>query len=177
MQLRLVGEAGEEARNGRSLWPGSIRWVEPEGGPRIGRGLGSGGRGCGRAGDWTIPGGRGQGRACPRTSEKACAACGLSTRLLAPTPTPGLACNASFDMYVCWDYAAPNDTARASCPWYLPWHRHGEVPPGPRALPQHKWLLTLLQTPLPRSSPTLDLLLLSVRLGVSSCLTKAGSVT
>ncbi|KAF5910452.1 hypothetical protein HPG69_018226 [Diceros bicornis minor] len=27
-------------------------------------------------------------------------------------------------MYVCWDYAAPNATARASCPWYLPWHRH-----------------------------------------------------
>nr|XP_040136098.1 gastric inhibitory polypeptide receptor isoform X4 [Ictidomys tridecemlineatus] len=27
-------------------------------------------------------------------------------------------------MYVCWDYAAPNVTARASCPWYLPWHRH-----------------------------------------------------
>ncbi|XP_064437717.1 gastric inhibitory polypeptide receptor isoform X3 [Mirounga angustirostris] len=39
-------------------------------------------------------------------------------------PPAGLACNASFDMYVCWDYAAPNDTARASCPWYLPWHRH-----------------------------------------------------
>ncbi|XP_023603021.1 LOW QUALITY PROTEIN: gastric inhibitory polypeptide receptor [Myotis lucifugus] len=36
----------------------------------------------------------------------------------------GLACNGSFDMYVCWDYAAPNTTARASCPWYLPWHRH-----------------------------------------------------
>lgn len=43
--------------------------------------------------------------------------------------TPGLACNGSFDMYVCWDYAAPNTTARASCPWYLPWHRHGEVSP------------------------------------------------
>ncbi|XP_045844431.1 gastric inhibitory polypeptide receptor isoform X2 [Meles meles] len=39
-------------------------------------------------------------------------------------PPAGLACNASFDMYVCWDYAAPNDTARVSCPWYLPWHRH-----------------------------------------------------
>ncbi|XP_019610375.2 gastric inhibitory polypeptide receptor [Rhinolophus sinicus] len=36
----------------------------------------------------------------------------------------GLACNGSFDMYVCWDYAAPNATARASCPWYLPWYRH-----------------------------------------------------
>ncbi|XP_030652377.1 gastric inhibitory polypeptide receptor isoform X1 [Nomascus leucogenys] len=36
----------------------------------------------------------------------------------------GLACNGSFDMYVCWDYAAPNATARASCPWYLPWHHH-----------------------------------------------------
>ncbi|KAB1273687.1 Gastric inhibitory polypeptide receptor [Camelus dromedarius] len=35
----------------------------------------------------------------------------------------GLACNGSFDMYVCWDYTAPNATARASCPWYLPWHR------------------------------------------------------
>lgn len=30
-------------------------------------------------------------------------------------------------MYVCWDYAAPNTTARASCPWYLPWHQHGEA--------------------------------------------------
>nr|XP_051696058.1 gastric inhibitory polypeptide receptor [Oryctolagus cuniculus] len=38
-------------------------------------------------------------------------------------PPSGLACNGSFDMYVCWDYAAPNATARASCPWYLPWHR------------------------------------------------------
>ncbi|XP_026306387.1 gastric inhibitory polypeptide receptor, partial [Piliocolobus tephrosceles] len=36
----------------------------------------------------------------------------------------GLACNGSFDMYVCWDYAAPNATARASCPWYLPWYHH-----------------------------------------------------
>ncbi|KAB0348940.1 hypothetical protein FD754_013797 [Muntiacus muntjak] len=36
----------------------------------------------------------------------------------------GLACNGSFDMYVCWDYTAPNATARASCPWYLPWHGH-----------------------------------------------------
>ncbi|XP_045632269.1 gastric inhibitory polypeptide receptor isoform X4 [Ursus americanus] len=44
--------------------------------------------------------------------------------LEAVDPPTGLACNASFDMYVCWDYAAPNDTARASCPWYLPWHRH-----------------------------------------------------
>lgn len=59
----------------------------------------------------------------------------LSSRRPASTPTPDLACNASFDMYVCWDYAAPNVTARASCPWYLPWHRHGEVPPGPQALP------------------------------------------
>ncbi|XP_055992793.1 gastric inhibitory polypeptide receptor [Sorex fumeus] len=39
-------------------------------------------------------------------------------------PPAGLACNGSFDMYVCWNYAAPNTTARASCPWYLPWHRH-----------------------------------------------------
>ncbi|XP_036088399.1 gastric inhibitory polypeptide receptor isoform X10 [Rousettus aegyptiacus] len=39
-------------------------------------------------------------------------------------PPAGLACNGSFDMYVCWDYAAPNATARASCPWYLPWHQH-----------------------------------------------------
>ncbi|XP_048646650.1 gastric inhibitory polypeptide receptor isoform X2 [Marmota marmota marmota] len=44
--------------------------------------------------------------------------------LEAAEPPPGLACNGSFDMYVCWDYAAPNVTARASCPWYLPWHRH-----------------------------------------------------
>uniref|UniRef100_A0A2K6AG99 Gastric inhibitory polypeptide receptor n=1 Tax=Mandrillus leucophaeus TaxID=9568 RepID=A0A2K6AG99_MANLE len=39
-------------------------------------------------------------------------------------PPAGLACNGSFDMYVCWNYAAPNATARASCPWYLPWHHH-----------------------------------------------------
>ena len=58
-----------------------------------------------------------------------------STRHLAPTPTPGLACNGSFDMYVCWDHTAPNATARASCPWYLPWNRHGELPRGLRALP------------------------------------------
>ncbi|XP_042556161.1 gastric inhibitory polypeptide receptor [Dipodomys spectabilis] len=44
--------------------------------------------------------------------------------LEASEPPAGLACNGSFDMYVCWDYAAPNVTARASCPWYLPWHRH-----------------------------------------------------
>ncbi|XP_058565711.1 gastric inhibitory polypeptide receptor isoform X1 [Neofelis nebulosa] len=44
--------------------------------------------------------------------------------LEAVDPPAGLACNGSFDMYVCWDYAAPNATARASCPWYLPWHSH-----------------------------------------------------
>ncbi|XP_011525015.1 gastric inhibitory polypeptide receptor isoform X4 [Homo sapiens] len=44
--------------------------------------------------------------------------------LAAAEPPSGLACNGSFDMYVCWDYAAPNATARASCPWYLPWHHH-----------------------------------------------------
>ncbi|XP_040313368.1 gastric inhibitory polypeptide receptor isoform X2 [Herpailurus yagouaroundi] len=44
--------------------------------------------------------------------------------LEAVDPPAGLACNGSFDMYVCWDYAAPNVTARASCPWYLPWHSH-----------------------------------------------------
>ncbi|XP_036914665.1 gastric inhibitory polypeptide receptor isoform X3 [Sturnira hondurensis] len=44
--------------------------------------------------------------------------------LEAAEPPAGLACNGSFDMYVCWDYAAPNTTVRASCPWYLPWHRH-----------------------------------------------------
>ncbi|XP_066122787.1 gastric inhibitory polypeptide receptor [Saccopteryx bilineata] len=44
--------------------------------------------------------------------------------LEAAEPPAGLTCNGSFDMYVCWDYAAPNTTARASCPWYLPWHRH-----------------------------------------------------
>ncbi|EPY84967.1 gastric inhibitory polypeptide receptor [Camelus ferus] len=43
--------------------------------------------------------------------------------LEAMEPPAGLACNGSFDMYVCWDYTAPNATARASCPWYLPWHR------------------------------------------------------
>ncbi|XP_004644460.1 gastric inhibitory polypeptide receptor isoform X2 [Octodon degus] len=42
----------------------------------------------------------------------------------AAEPPSGLTCNGSFDMYVCWDYAAPNTTARASCPWYLPWHQH-----------------------------------------------------
>ncbi|ERE62713.1 glucagon receptor, partial [Cricetulus griseus] len=36
----------------------------------------------------------------------------------------GVVCNGSFDMYVCWDYTAANTTARASCPWYLPWYRH-----------------------------------------------------
>uniref|UniRef100_A0A8C0QKV8 Gastric inhibitory polypeptide receptor n=1 Tax=Canis lupus familiaris TaxID=9615 RepID=A0A8C0QKV8_CANLF len=46
--------------------------------------------------------------------------------LEAVDPPADLACNASFDMYVCWDYAAPNVTARASCPWYLPWHRHDQ---------------------------------------------------
>ncbi|XP_053462131.1 LOW QUALITY PROTEIN: gastric inhibitory polypeptide receptor [Nycticebus coucang] len=44
--------------------------------------------------------------------------------LEATEPPSGLACNGSFDMYVCWDYAASNATARASCPWYLPWHHH-----------------------------------------------------
>ncbi|KAM7057880.1 gastric inhibitory polypeptide receptor isoform 1-T1 [Molossus nigricans] len=44
--------------------------------------------------------------------------------LEAAEPPAGLTCNGSFDMYVCWDYAAPNTTARASCPWYLPWHHH-----------------------------------------------------
>ncbi|XP_049643485.1 gastric inhibitory polypeptide receptor [Suncus etruscus] len=44
--------------------------------------------------------------------------------LEATEPAAGLACNGSFDMYVCWNYTAPNTTARASCPWYLPWHRH-----------------------------------------------------
>ncbi|XP_004381842.1 gastric inhibitory polypeptide receptor [Trichechus manatus latirostris] len=44
--------------------------------------------------------------------------------LKAAAPPLGLACNGSFDMYACWDYAAPNATARASCPWYLPWHQH-----------------------------------------------------
>ncbi|XP_054106540.1 gastric inhibitory polypeptide receptor isoform X1 [Callithrix jacchus] len=44
--------------------------------------------------------------------------------LAAAEPPSGLSCNGSFDMYVCWDYAAPNATARASCPWYLPWYRH-----------------------------------------------------
>ncbi|XP_017918679.1 PREDICTED: gastric inhibitory polypeptide receptor [Capra hircus] len=44
--------------------------------------------------------------------------------LEASEPPAGLACNGSFDMYVCWDYTAPNTTARASCPWYLPWHGH-----------------------------------------------------
>uniref|UniRef100_A0A8C5K306 Gastric inhibitory polypeptide receptor n=1 Tax=Jaculus jaculus TaxID=51337 RepID=A0A8C5K306_JACJA len=43
--------------------------------------------------------------------------------LEAAEPPAGLACNGSFDMYVCWEYAAANATARASCPWYLPWHR------------------------------------------------------
>ncbi|XP_075392726.1 gastric inhibitory polypeptide receptor [Tenrec ecaudatus] len=43
--------------------------------------------------------------------------------LEAAAPPIGLACNGSFDMYACWDYAAPNATARTSCPWYLPWHQ------------------------------------------------------
>ncbi|XP_055473160.1 gastric inhibitory polypeptide receptor-like, partial [Psammomys obesus] len=44
--------------------------------------------------------------------------------LEAADPPSGLACNGSFDMYVCWDYTEANTTARASCPWYLPWYRH-----------------------------------------------------
>ncbi|GAB1291642.1 Gastric inhibitory polypeptide receptor [Apodemus speciosus] len=43
--------------------------------------------------------------------------------LEATEPPSGLACNGSFDMYVCWGYTAANTTARASCPWYLPWYR------------------------------------------------------
>ncbi|XP_060042129.1 gastric inhibitory polypeptide receptor isoform X2 [Erinaceus europaeus] len=42
--------------------------------------------------------------------------------LEAQEPPAGLACNGSFDMYACWNYTAPNTTAHASCPWYLPWH-------------------------------------------------------
>ncbi|XP_071065444.1 gastric inhibitory polypeptide receptor isoform X1 [Dasypus novemcinctus] len=42
--------------------------------------------------------------------------------LVAARAPLGLACNGSFDMYICWDYTAPNATARASCPWYLPWY-------------------------------------------------------
>ncbi|KAG8515321.1 Gastric inhibitory polypeptide receptor, partial [Galemys pyrenaicus] len=45
-------------------------------------------------------------------------------KLQAVEPPPGLACNGSFDMYVCWNYTAPNTTARVSCPWYLPWYSH-----------------------------------------------------
>ncbi|XP_036038859.1 gastric inhibitory polypeptide receptor isoform X2 [Onychomys torridus] len=44
--------------------------------------------------------------------------------LEAADPPSGIVCNGSFDMYVCWDYTAANTTARASCPWYLPWYRH-----------------------------------------------------
>ncbi|XP_076989711.1 gastric inhibitory polypeptide receptor [Tamandua tetradactyla] len=44
--------------------------------------------------------------------------------LVAAGPPLGLGCNGSFDMYICWDYTAPNATARASCPWYLPWYHH-----------------------------------------------------
>lgn len=43
----------------------------------------------------------------------------------------GLACNGSFDMYVCWYYTAANTTAQVSCPWYLPWYRQGEALPAP----------------------------------------------
>lgn len=96
-------------------------------GRRVGGALPPGGRGCGGAGagpfGWAglghvlrVEGGESFRRAVPKVH---------------PTPmsTPGLACNGSFDMYVCWDYASPNATASASCPWYLPWHRRGEVPP------------------------------------------------
>ncbi|XP_067170497.1 gastric inhibitory polypeptide receptor [Apteryx mantelli] len=43
-------------------------------------------------------------------------------RLRHDPPAPGPVCNRSFDMYVCWGDAAPNSTATAPCPWYLPWH-------------------------------------------------------
>ncbi|KAM8793972.1 gastric inhibitory polypeptide receptor [Eudromia elegans] len=43
-------------------------------------------------------------------------------RLRQDPPPAGPVCNRSFDMYVCWGDAAPNSTATAPCPWYLPWH-------------------------------------------------------
>ncbi|XP_043853934.1 gastric inhibitory polypeptide receptor [Dromiciops gliroides] len=42
--------------------------------------------------------------------------------LAAAEPSAGLACNGTFDMYVCWPHSPPNTTASAPCPWYLPWH-------------------------------------------------------
>ncbi|XP_062454188.1 gastric inhibitory polypeptide receptor [Rhea pennata] len=61
-------------------------------------------------------------------------ACELRLRHDPPAPEP--VCNRSFDMYVCWGDAAPNSTATAPCPWYLPWHHQGNrggtpVPPAP----------------------------------------------
>lgn len=50
----------------------------------------------------------------------------LQPKALFPS-TLGLACNGSFDMYVCWNYTAANTTAWVSCPWYLPWYRQGEA--------------------------------------------------
>uniref|UniRef100_G3UKY6 Gastric inhibitory polypeptide receptor n=1 Tax=Loxodonta africana TaxID=9785 RepID=G3UKY6_LOXAF len=46
--------------------------------------------------------------------------CQETLKAAAPPLALGLACNGSFDMYVCWDYAAPNATARASCPGTCP---------------------------------------------------------
>ncbi|XP_074075372.1 gastric inhibitory polypeptide receptor isoform X2 [Macrotis lagotis] len=43
--------------------------------------------------------------------------------LEATEPEAGLACNGTFDMYVCWPHSLPNTTASAPCPWYLPWHQ------------------------------------------------------
>ncbi|XP_051777449.1 gastric inhibitory polypeptide receptor [Erpetoichthys calabaricus] len=35
---------------------------------------------------------------------------------------PGLFCNRTFDMYVCWTDGEPNTTVKVPCPWYLPWY-------------------------------------------------------
>ncbi|KAM9032867.1 gastric inhibitory polypeptide receptor isoform 3-T3 [Sarcophilus harrisii] len=43
--------------------------------------------------------------------------------LAAAEPSPGLACNGTFDMYACWPHSLPNTTASTPCPWYLPWHQ------------------------------------------------------
>lgn len=107
----------------------------PDSGSESGRGPGSGGRNCGGAG--TGPprvGGARAGLGPRRRSPLGRAVQEIHSTSGSHAHPPGLACNRSFDMYVCWDYAAPNATARASCPWYLPWHRHGEVPPGSQAL-------------------------------------------
>ena len=127
---------GVESRKGLTDWEASVAGTRLVGGAQSkARKMGGA---SGLVGGATKEQGRdhsrwaGLGRGlCVRGRDSLGSSYSRSVRTLAPTPTPGLACNGSFDMYVCWDYTAPNATARASCPWYLPWHGHGELPGAP----------------------------------------------